>query len=43
VACRRDALSDGRFTCPDCGVNLNLNDDRVRWVVIERVKAEGKG
>lgn len=39
VACRKDALVDGRFTCPDCGGNLNLNDDRVRWVVLEKLKA----
>ena len=42
VACRKDALSDGRFTCPACGANLNLNDDRVRWAVMERVKAAGR-
>lgn len=38
VACRKDHLSGGRFTCPDCGSNLNLNDDRVRWLVLDRVK-----
>ncbi len=39
VACRKDALADGRFTCPDCGGKLNLNDDRVRWIVLEKIKA----
>lgn len=39
VACRKDALVDGRFTCPGCGGNLNLNDDRVRWIVLEKLKA----
>jgi transcription elongation factor Elf1 len=43
VACRRDDLSEGRFTCPECGVSLNLNDDRVRWVVLERIKAAEAG
>ncbi|HPG87305.1 MAG TPA: hypothetical protein PLQ29_11465, partial [Spirochaetales bacterium] len=38
VACRKDGLVDGRFTCPDCGERLNLNDDRVRWIVLERLK-----
>jgi hypothetical protein len=38
VACRKDALVDGRFTCPDCGGNLNLNDDRVRWIVLEKLR-----
>ncbi len=33
VRCRKDFLVDGRFTCPDCSLNLNLNDDAVRWVV----------
>jgi len=42
VACRKDALQDGRFTCPDCGVTLNLNDDRVRWIVIDRLKSADK-
>ena len=38
VACRKDALADGHFTCPECGGNLNLNDDRVRWIVLEKLK-----
>ncbi|HPE89909.1 MAG TPA: tetratricopeptide repeat protein [Spirochaetia bacterium] len=38
VACRKDGLEDGRFTCPDCGERLNLNDDRVRWIVLDRLK-----
>ncbi len=38
VSCRKDALVDGRFTCPACGGNLNLNDDRVRWIVLEKLK-----
>ncbi|MBU0927913.1 MAG: tetratricopeptide repeat protein [Spirochaetes bacterium] len=42
VACRKDDLSDGRFTCPDCGTKLNLSDDRIRWIVLERVKAAGR-
>jgi tetratricopeptide (TPR) repeat protein len=36
VACRKDAIEDGRFTCPDCGERLNLNDDRVRWLVLKK-------
>lgn len=39
VACRKDALREGRFTCPDCGVTLNLNDDRVRWIVLDRIRS----
>jgi tetratricopeptide (TPR) repeat protein len=36
VACRKGAIEDGRFTCPDCGERLNLNDGRIRWLVIQR-------
>ncbi len=36
VACRKDTIEDGRFTCPECGEKLNLNDDRVRWLVLQR-------
>ena len=43
VACRKDALEDGRFTCPDCGAKLNLNDDRVRWIAVERIDAAERG
>lgn len=39
VACRKDELREGRFTCPDCGVTLNLNDDRVRWIVLDRIRS----
>lgn len=39
VACRKDDLRDGRFTCPDCGLPLNLNDDRVRWTVLDRIRS----
>lgn len=34
VACRKEALEGGRFTCPRCGDRLTLNDDRVRWLVL---------
>lgn len=43
VACRKHELSEGRFTCPECSSRLNLNDDRVRWVVLERIKASEAG
>ncbi len=36
VACRKGAIEDGRFTCPGCGERLNLNDDRVRWLVLKK-------
>lgn len=39
VACRKDGLREGRFICPDCGVPLNLNDDRVRWTVLDRIRS----
>ncbi|MBP7263142.1 MAG: tetratricopeptide repeat protein [Spirochaetia bacterium] len=40
VACRLPYLEDGRFTCPECGQRLNLNDERVRWLA--RKSAEGR-
>ncbi len=42
VACRKEFLVDGRFTCPDCSVNLNLNDDAVRWVVGDILRKAGQ-
>lgn len=39
VACRKADLREGRFVCPDCGVPLNLNDDRVRWTVLDRIRS----
>jgi len=36
VACRKESVEDGRFTCPDCGERLNLNDNRVRYLVIQQ-------
>ncbi|MBN2875717.1 MAG: tetratricopeptide repeat protein, partial [Spirochaetales bacterium] len=38
VACRKEHLVDGRFTCPVCGTRLNLNDNRIRWLVYEAVR-----
>ncbi len=35
VACRKHDLLEGRFICPECGSRLNLNDDRIRWIVRE--------
>jgi len=33
IACRKDKLSDSRFTCPDCSVALKLSDNRLKWLV----------
>jgi tetratricopeptide (TPR) repeat protein/predicted RNA-binding Zn-ribbon protein involved in translation (DUF1610 family) len=38
IACRKAALVDSRFTCPDCGETLKLSDNRLRWLVIEALK-----
>jgi len=38
VACRKHDLLEGRFTCPGCGTRLNLNDDKIRWIVREYVQ-----
>lgn len=40
VGCRSADLREGRFVCPECGVNLNLNDDRVRWLVRHLVQQD---
>jgi len=37
VGCRKDSLEDSRFTCPDCGDFLKLTDDRLRFLVLERL------
>jgi tetratricopeptide (TPR) repeat protein len=33
VACGKPFLREGRFVCPDCGVNLKLNSSYLRYVV----------
>jgi tetratricopeptide (TPR) repeat protein len=38
IACRKDALVDNRFTCPDCGESLKLSDNRLRYLVREALK-----
>jgi len=38
VACRKHDLVEDRFTCPGCGTRLNLNDNRIRWLVRESVQ-----
>ena len=38
IACRKDALADSRFTCPDCGEVLKLSDNRLRYLVRESLK-----
>ncbi len=38
IACRKDALVDDRFTCPDCQIPLKLSDDRLRWLVRDFLK-----
>lgn len=38
ISCRKDALEDNRFTCPDCGETLKLSDNRLRWLVREALK-----
>ncbi len=38
IACRKAALIENRFTCPDCGDALKLADDRLRWLVREHLK-----
>lgn len=38
VACRKPDLDDGRFTCARCGSHLKLNDDRVRYLVVNIVR-----
>lgn len=36
VGCRKEAVGeDGRMTCPECGVPLKLNDERLRYLVHE--------
>jgi len=40
VKCRKDFLVDGRFTCPECSLNLNLKDDAVRWIVWDILRRE---
>jgi Flp pilus assembly protein TadD/predicted RNA-binding Zn-ribbon protein involved in translation (DUF1610 family) len=37
IACRKDALVGNRFVCPDCGENLKLSDDRLRFLVREAI------
>ncbi|PKL09732.1 MAG: hypothetical protein CVV51_02310 [Spirochaetae bacterium HGW-Spirochaetae-7] len=39
VACRKNDLAQGRFVCPDCGERLNLNDDRVRYLVRKSIQS----
>jgi tetratricopeptide (TPR) repeat protein len=38
IACRKEALEDSRFTCPDCGEPLKLADDRLRYLVRESLR-----
>ena len=38
IACRKEALVDNRFTCPDCGIALKLSDNRLRYLVREALK-----
>jgi predicted Zn-dependent protease/predicted RNA-binding Zn-ribbon protein involved in translation (DUF1610 family) len=40
IACRKDSLVDNRFTCPDCGETLKLQDNRLRYLVRELLKRE---
>ena len=42
VGCRKDHLEDLRFTCPDCGDFLKLSDERLRYLVLERLKEQEK-
>jgi len=36
VGCRKDSVGeDGRMSCPECGVPLKLNDERLRYLVHE--------
>ena len=41
IACRKEALVDSRFTCPDCGSALKLADHRLRWLVREAIRRGG--
>jgi tetratricopeptide (TPR) repeat protein/predicted RNA-binding Zn-ribbon protein involved in translation (DUF1610 family) len=41
IACRKEALVDSRFTCPDCGEALKLSDDRLKWLVREHLRLRG--
>jgi tetratricopeptide (TPR) repeat protein len=43
IACRKEALVDSRFTCPDCGEALKLSDNRLRYLVRESLKRAAKG
>lgn len=38
VACGKQHLVDKRFVCPQCSSRLNLNDDRLRYVVMHIIK-----
>lgn len=40
IACRRGALVENRFTCPDCGEFLKLSDHRLRWLVRQSLRRE---
>jgi len=42
VACGKQHLMDKRFTCPDCATHLNLNDDRLRYLVVHTIKEAAK-
>ncbi|MEI6876393.1 MAG: hypothetical protein WCL50_14835, partial [Spirochaetota bacterium] len=39
IACRKESLVENRFTCPDCGENLKLSDNKLRWLVREALEA----
>ncbi len=42
IACRKAALVQNRFTCPDCGEALKLQDSRLRYLVHEHLRREGR-
>jgi len=40
IGCVKAALVDNRFVCPECGENLKLADNRLRWLVRESLKGQ---
>ncbi len=37
VSCAEAHVKDSRFTCPDCGELLRLNDDWIKFILMEKI------
>ncbi len=42
VGCRKESLKNSRFTCPACGEFLKLTDERLLYLVLERLPGRRK-